>query len=274
MMRPESPTDQELARFLDTETRRISEEQADREQRAIIHARLWDAIDALEIQTVVGSDPAGYQKDFNDLLDILRNAQPTQGSSETAVPRDHMIRMIAANIWDREHDLLIGFSLALEEQLFPISSDIDKTCIKKRFMAKLIAHEKDLEQWIDLADYLLEGEALDTTRSEDMALVLQELEQAANQDTTPEAILFDRIAAILGLADDDDTQLSPEEKVRYDVLTLVTRDVTEAACLLAGNETQPDRHEWIYGIFRRYNITNQTHISDILTLTDTFRSSE
>lgn len=274
MMHPESPTDQELARFLDAETQRVSEEQTDRERRAVIHARLWDAIDTLEIETVVGSDPADYQKDFNDLLDILRSAQPAWEQSDTEIPHDHMIRMIAADIWDREHDLLIGFSLALEEQLFSTTSAIDKTRIKKQFMAKLITREKDIEQWLELADYLFEGEALDTTRSEDMAIVLQELEQAANLNTTPGAILYDRVAAVFGLADDDDAQLSPKERVRYDILTLATRDITEAACLLAGEETQPNRHEWIYGIFRRYNITDQTHINDVLALTDAFNDAE
>lgn len=274
MTPPEFFNDRELANLLEAETARGAQDYEVAKQYTVIHDKLWSAIETLETQTYCGPDPDHFDEEYDALVDILRavaEADSFEGSRDLL---ERHIHMRAREIWDNDVAIIAQIALAIEEQLYPTEQSIDESLIKKTLTAKLIAGGDDMERWLPLIDYALTGDPLDTSRFEDMEIMMQAIENHANEDSMPQVLLCQQILAVLGV-EEIITPIDDVEKLqRIDTYTLAARDFTELAYYMSGQEAQPNRHEKMYELFRAYKISDNETIHEIIKLTDAFETVE
>lgn len=270
MTSPEAFNEQELFALFDAEEQSKAETEKTNQQYEIIHERLWSAIETLEIDTACGPDPAEYEQEYDVLVDVLLATVEGDLSAEDRALAEQYVHARAQDIWDNDCKVIATIALAIEAQLFPTPETTAGNLIKKTLTANLAAKGVNTERWLPLIDYVLEGEPLDPTSSEDMDIIAQALETEANADNTPEAELYNTLLTVLGVPEPETAIDDPIEFQKLNYLTLAARDLTELTYYLPGETEQPNRHEKLHQVLREYNVTDESAIEIIFQLTDSF----
>jgi hypothetical protein len=263
--------DNELAAFFTLESEKQLTAQRIEQEHAFVQQRLWNAVEQLEMDLAVGSNPEQHDDDFEALvntIDTLIDTLPP--NTDPDYSRKEHVRAIANGIWDEQVAMLEQISMALDMQLHGTISPADKAQMKKKIMARIIIRDDNTEDWLQLADAVLEGEALDSNNPDDFEYVTEALEVAANLDSSPEMKLYDSVLKSLGVPD-----LSQDIPDDYDMnllelLTYVARDITEAAITHGHRAQQPDRHSSIHEVLQTYGLIEEVDTEAVLKLSDDY----
>jgi hypothetical protein len=271
MTASEQFNDSEMAAFFDTEMQRQIETMRVEHEHDIVSDRLWAAVDSLDMDLDVSRDPSSHEDDFSSLVTVVADmvdALPLNIDADYS--RDEHVRAIANGIWDEQIMMLEQTSLALDMQLHGNIPDSEKALIKKKLMARILIKGEGQEQWLALADAVLDGDPLDLDNPDDFAMITEALEIAANLDNTPEIKLYDSILTLLGVP--DLSQDLPEgcDIDQIELMTYVARDITEAALCKAGQSQQPDRHSTINEIIQTYGMVGEIDLTTVCKLADSY----
>ena len=274
MSTSESFNDEELAALFATETVRDAEAQKVAEQYSVIHNKLWSAVELLEVNTWCGPDPEAYSEEYDELVQTLRlitDAATFQGNRDLL---EQHIHITAREMWDSDANVLAQIALAIEEQLYPTDSSIDQRQIKKTLIATLIANGNEIDRWLPLVDFTLNGDLLDTEKDEDMEIMMKAIETQANKSSAPEVQLYRQLLAVFDIDEETANVSDTNELQRIDTLSLAARDFTELAYYRSGKAELSNRHEKLYELFHDYLITDPVIIKRIIELTDAFGEEE
>jgi predicted nucleic acid-binding OB-fold protein len=271
MTTPEQFNDSEMEAFFDAEMHKQIDSMRIEHEHSMVADRVWAAVESLDMPLAVSRNPAAHDDDFSALLEeVAEIVDMLPQDNQADSPRDEHIRGIANMIWDEQIMMLEQTSLALDMQLHGDISVSEKVLIKKKLMARIIVKNENQEQWLKLADAVLDGDPLNLNSPEDLTMITEALEIAANLDNTPEVKLYDNVLTLLGVPDLSQDIPEDYDMDQIELLTYAARDITEAALCKAGKLQQPDRHSTVHEVILAYGLTRDVDLSKVFKLIDSY----
>ena len=268
-----SPNDNELSALIVNEQQHREVEQEKKIKARIVDEILWQAIDKLTVEPVVSRDPSRHEADYTTLLAEVREMLRVFPPDDTFEDLESKTIRIAEGIWNEELLVLARITHYITEQNFPTSPNVDHSILKRQLMSQLIAEGVHDDRWMDLIDAVLDGPALDTTKTEDVDLITEQLEWYANLESMPSVQLCNAITAILNIPktlDEIDGSISIE---RINELINVTQRIAPLTLRMPGDHNQPNRHEIIHQIAREHSLDAET-TERLLRATDSYECNQ
>lgn len=266
--------DNQLFSLLDSENEREKEKDVSKQRALEIDRQLWEAVDLLDVATVIGPDYTKHDEYYNSLFTLVyEECVTTYGA---ILSEDELVDLAcgeAEKMWTNELALLSRLQICMSEQQFPSDSTSPRFAhIKKEFMADLIAEQHDISIYFPLVDYVLTGDQIDTDNAEDIALIHEKVERILNIDKSPPSILFDRIKDLFGIPEnlENISPRTPEVIEHINNRLYAGRDITIATQRLSDTNNQPNRHEAIHAILRNYGIDDTQTTDAIIRLCDEY----
>ncbi len=267
--------DDEMQVFFDTEMQREINDSRIQHEQALVVDRIWNAIDSLGMDLAVSRDPSAHENDFSTLLNEVAEIIDTvyQDKEDATTKSDH-VYAFANSIWDEQTTMIEQIAIALDNQLHGNLPAIEKTLIKKKIMARLAIKDDDQKQWLNLADVVLDGDALDTSNPEDFEYITEALEIAANLENTPEVQLYDNILTLLGVPPLNEDLPEDYDADKIELLTYVAGDIADATFTRVKASELPDRHSAIHEVLRSYGLVEDVDLQTVLKLSDSYANQK
>lgn len=266
--------DNQLFSLLDSENEREKEKDAGMQRALEIDRQLWEAVDLLDVATVIGPDYSKHDEYYNSLFRLVyEECETTHGATLSEAELVDLASGETEKMWTTELALLSRLQISMSQQQFPSDpTDLRLPRIKKEFMADLIAEKHDTEIYFPLVDYVLSGEKIDIDDADDIALIHEKVEAILTIDTSPPSVFFDRIKDLFGIPEDLEniSPRTPEVIEHISNRLYAGRDITIATHRLSDSDNQPNRHEAIYSILRNYGIDDTQTTDAIIRLSDEY----
>lgn len=263
--------DSELDTFFDTESQKELDQLRRESEHAIVNDRVWSAIEALNMDIAISRNPSAHKDDFNALMSEVAEVIDILPPNDTPnySKQDH-IRSLADAIWSEQDARIEQMAIALDMQLHGNISPTEKATMKKKIMARIMISGNNQEQWLALADTVLDGEALDLNNPDDYEMITEAMEIVANIENTLEVRLYDSILEALGVPD-----LNQDIPENYDLnevkrLTLVARDISETTFTKIEATQQPERYSAIHEIVRSHGLQDEINLPLLFELVDSY----
>lgn len=263
MQRESSFNDDELASFLNESCEQVQQRDVKEQRRQEIDTHIWNVIVRRKMNLVIFGDA---DQDSIYAEGLLKNAL-SEMLIEVTDESDHpalelMLRKATAYRQRLEYNSFEYVRLYLTEQRYPEFGGEEYGILKKKLMSELLLANSS-DEWLELADELLEGEPLDVSRPYDQQIVdnLRKVHDVRKNPESPELKLYNGIKSVLGH--------TGEPGIDGDKF-FIAEDLAQAAAECAGDDQWANRQERLQEIFRSHGIDDKDIIRNVFILADLY----